>query len=151
VWRQRHGYNGNTFTDEPFQTTWETSRGQKTSGAVLTRFTGGDIGMHSADLTLHEDAKQFITQFEKLYPGVSQSFLEKAVRMHWPTRAYQWGSYACYLVGQFTGLRGAEGEAVGHLYFAGEHTSLLAQGYMEGAVESGERVAKEVLAALSIG
>ncbi len=40
----------------------------------------------------------------------------------------------------------AKGEAVGGLHFAGEHTSLAFQGFMNGAVESGERVAREILA-----
>jgi monoamine oxidase len=35
---------------------------------------------------------------------------------------------------------------VGNLFFAGEHTSAEFNGYMEGAAESGERAAKEVLA-----
>jgi monoamine oxidase len=30
------------------------------------------------------------------------------------------------------------------VFFAGEHTSRDAQGYMEGAVESGERAAREI-------
>jgi monoamine oxidase len=34
------------------------------------------------------------------------------------------------------------------VHFAGEHTSVDFQGYMEGAVESGERAAAEVLGAL---
>ena len=35
-------------------------------------------------------------------------------------------------------------------HFAGEHTSTDAQGYLEGAVESGERAAREVLAGLGV-
>ena len=34
----------------------------------------------------------------------------------------------------------------GHLFFAGEHTSIKWQGYMNGAVESGRRAAAEVAA-----
>jgi monoamine oxidase len=41
-----------------------------------------------------------------------------------------------------------EGERAGHVYFAGEHTSLESQGYLNGAVESGQRAAGEVLASL---
>jgi monoamine oxidase len=58
------------------------------------------------------------------------------------------GSYACYLPGQWTALRGAEGEPAGNLHFAGEHCSLAAQGFMEGGCETGERAAAEVMAAL---
>jgi len=35
---------------------------------------------------------------------------------------------------------------VGNMFFAGEHTSVAFNGYMEGAVETGQRAAKEVLA-----
>jgi len=38
---------------------------------------------------------------------------------------------------------------VGRLAFAGEHTSARFQGYVQGAVESGHRAARDVLAALS--
>ncbi|GAA4014064.1 hypothetical protein GCM10022631_27230 [Deinococcus rubellus] len=51
---------------------------------------------------------------------------------------------AIYRVGQWTRIGGAEGEAVGQLHFCGEHTSSEAQGYMEGGVESGEWVAREL-------
>jgi len=34
------------------------------------------------------------------------------------------------------------------VYFAGEHTSIDSQGYMNGGVETGQRAAAEVLASL---
>jgi len=51
----------------------------------------------------------------------------------------------------WTSIAGAEGEPVGNLHFAGEHTAREGQGYMEGGCESGERVAAEILAALGRG
>jgi monoamine oxidase len=68
--------------------------------------------------------------------------------MYWPTAPFALGSYACYLPGQAV-WSGTESEAVGQLHFCGEHTSENFQGYMEGAAESGERAAAEVLAAVS--
>jgi monoamine oxidase len=61
------------------------------------------------------------------------------------------GSYAAYLVGQWTGIAGVEGERAGNLHFAGEHTSTAFQGFMEGAAETGAAAAMEVLADLGIG
>jgi monoamine oxidase len=49
-------------------------------------------------------------------------------------------------VGQYTKFAGAEGARSGNCHFAGEHTSIEAQGYLNGAVESGERVTSEILA-----
>jgi monoamine oxidase len=51
-------------------------------------------------------------------------------------------------VGQYTKFSGAEREASGNCHFAGEHTSIDFQGYLNGAVETGERAAGEILAAL---
>jgi monoamine oxidase len=39
-----------------------------------------------------------------------------------------------------------ERERQGNCHFAGEHTSVDFQGYLNGAVESGERVVSEILA-----
>ena len=40
--------------------------------------------------------------------------------------------------------------AEGGLHFAGEHTSMFSQGYLNGGVESGGRAAAEVLDALGV-
>ena len=145
IWRTRYRFNGSTYTDLPFQTSWESTRGQHVKGAVMTRFTGGLEGERSGEGSPLDQAAAFVQQMETLYPGIQGVYTGEAVRMHWPTKPFQLGSYSCYLTGQFTGIRGAEGERVGRLYFAGEHTSPYAQGYMEGAAESGNRVAAEVL------
>jgi len=65
----------------------------------------------------------------------------------WTGSPFQLGSYSYWKVGQYVQFAGVEREVEGTVHFAGEHTSVDAQGYMEGAVESGERAAHEVLAA----
>jgi monoamine oxidase len=57
------------------------------------------------------------------------------------------GSYSFWKVGQYTQFAGIEREVEGRCHFAGEHTSVDFQGYLNGAVESGERAAGEILAA----
>lgn len=69
--------------------------------------------------------------------------------MHWPSVPTHEGSYACFQPGQ-AAWAGLEGVAEGALHFAGEHTSVDGQGYMEGAAESGARAAAEVLDALGV-
>jgi monoamine oxidase len=64
--------------------------------------------------------------------------------MHWPTARFFEGSYGCYRPGDYTSFVGSEAEAVGNVHFAGEHTSTEAQGFLEGAVESGIRAAREI-------
>jgi len=54
-------------------------------------------------------------------------------------------SYSYYRVGQYTDFGGSEGLPQGGVHFCGEHTSQDFQGYLQGGVETGERVAGEIL------
>ena len=91
-----------------------------------------------------------MSQVEKIYPGATDAFTKKAVRQHWPSSPFVRGSYTCFKPGQYTALAGSIAAPVGNLFFAGEHTSEDFNGYMEGAAESGERAAKEVLAKVGV-
>ena len=51
-------------------------------------------------------------------------------------------------VGQYRALGGAESELEGAVHFCGEHTTQDFQGYLNGAVFTGQRAAGEVLDAL---
>ena len=82
-----------------------------------------------------------------MLPGVPATFNGRAVLDYWTGRPFTRGSYACYRVGQMTAFAGIEGKPSGACHFAGEQTSYTFQGYMEGAVKSGERAAREVIAA----
>jgi monoamine oxidase len=151
IWRTRHGANGSVFAELPFQTTWETSRLQAGDHGILTNFTGGDHGLELAGGTAAEQAAALVAELDRVFPGAAAAHRgAKAVRFHWPSAPWVLGSYASYLPGQWTTICGAEGEPVRRLHFAGEHTSLVAQGFMEGGCESGERAAREVLADLGI-
>jgi monoamine oxidase len=145
VWEESHS-TGYTFTDLEFQCCWETSRGQPGSHAILTNFAGGNLGLHLNDGDVQERATTFASQVEKIYPGAAEAFTKKAVRQHWPSAPFVQGSYTCYKPGQYSTLSESVATPVGNLFFAGEHTSGEFNGYMEGAAESGERAAAEVLA-----
>lgn len=152
VWRTRHRSNGSVLTDLPFQLTWETSRLQPGASGILTNFTGGAHGVALGTGTAAEQAGAFVRDLDTVLPGVAAARAGmREARFHWPTHAWTRGSYAAYLPGQWTAIRGAEGERAGTLHFAGEHTSRDAQGFMEGGCESGERAAREVLASLGLG
>jgi monoamine oxidase len=145
VWEETQS-TGYTFTDLEFQCCWETSRGQPGTHAILTNFAGGNLGLHFDDGELQDRAARFVSQAERIYPGILDAFTKKAVRQHWPTSPFVLGSYTCYKPGQYSTLGNAVAPPVGNLFFAGEHTSADFNGYMEGAAESGERAAREVLA-----
>jgi monoamine oxidase len=146
IWRERYHSNGSTFSDQPFQQTWETSRMQPGRHGIITNFTGGRHGVELGEGSPAERAAEMARQLDQIFPGIS-ALRGREARMHWPAQPFVRGSYACYFPGQWTTMRGVEGEAVGSLHFAGEHCSLDAQGFMEGGCETGERAANEVLAA----
>ncbi|MGH9429858.1 MAG: flavin monoamine oxidase family protein, partial [Terriglobia bacterium] len=120
-------------------------RGQKGMHGVLTNFAGGRRGLAMGEGTPEERAVKFVAHLEAIFPGAVAAHTKQAVRFFWPSSPLSQGSYACYKPGQYTTIAGAEREAVSGLHFAGEHTSLEFQGFMNGASESGERVAQEIL------
>ena len=143
------GNNGNTYADTGFQNTWEVSRAQGggRGKGLLVDYTGGAIGASFGTGTPSSRAQQFMTQLQPLFPGTS-------VSSHWTGRAtvdywtaYPWtkGSYSYWKVGQYTKFSGMEKVRQGNCHFAGEHTSQDSQGYLNGAVETGERAAFEIL------
>ncbi|MEZ4367663.1 MAG: FAD-dependent oxidoreductase [Kofleriaceae bacterium] len=149
VWKE-HGAAGAIFTDDPLQTTWDTTPGQPGTAGVLTNFVGGGRGLTIGEGTAEEQAMAMLPYIDAIYPGTAAAYLpNSALRMHWPSHPWTRGSYSCFRPGQ-NHWAGALGERIGRLHFAGEHTSAEFSGYMEGAAESGERAAREVLGDLGI-
>ncbi|MEX0816960.1 MAG: NAD(P)/FAD-dependent oxidoreductase [Gaiellales bacterium] len=137
--------NGETFADTGYQNTWEVSRAQPGRSGLLVDYTGGDIGASFGTGTPEDRAQQFLTQIEPVLPGISAKWNGKATVDFWTGDKWTKGSYSYWKVGQYTKFGGVEGEREGNVHFAGEHTSLDFQGYLNGAVETGERAAGEIL------
>ncbi len=140
--------NGETFADTGYQNTWEVTRAQRGTAGILVNYTGGKIGASFGSGTEMSRAEEFLRQLEPVLPGITKQWNRRATLDFWP--AYPWtkGSYSYWKVGQYTAFAGVEGEREGNCHFAGEHTSIDFQGYLNGAVETGERAAGEILADL---
>jgi monoamine oxidase len=148
--RQRRWYDdgcdGETFADTGYQATWETTLGQAGATGILTNFTGGPVALDFATDSPHHYARRFLRQLSPVLPDVPPEWTDRVSLDYWPGNPWTLGSYAYYAVGQYTTIAGVEQEHVGTCHFAGEHTSIESQGYLNGAVESGERAAREILA-----
>jgi monoamine oxidase len=150
------GNNGNTYADTGYQNTWEVSRAQgggKGKG-ILIDYTGGDIGASFGTGTASSRAQEFMAQLQPVFPTVpnlASHATGRATLDFWT--AYPWtkGSYSYWKVGQYTKFSGMEKQRQGNCHFCGEHTSQDFQGYLNGAVETGERAAGEVLDDLKHG
>jgi monoamine oxidase len=140
------GCNGETYSDRGYQNTWDVTRAQPGRSGILVDYTGGAIGARFGSGTPASRAQQFLSQLEPVLPGISQLWNSRATVDSWP--GYEWtrGSYSYWKVGQYTAFAGVEGRREGNVHFCGEHTSIDFQGYLNGAVETGERAAAEVIA-----
>jgi monoamine oxidase len=150
--RDRHWYslgnNGNTFADTGYQNTWEVTRAQPGTSGILVDYTGGVIGASFGTGTPASRAEEFLAQLEPVLPGITAKWNGRATIDFWTTYEWTKGSYSYWKVGQYTSFAGAERERSFDCHFAGEHTSIDFQGYLNGGVETGERAAAEIVADL---
>jgi len=146
--RNRHwnalGNNGDTYTDTGYQITWDVTRGQAGKSGILVNYTGGDVARAASKTS----PKTVLSRIEPVLPGLSAQWNGKSHLEDWTANPLTRGSYSFYKPGQYQTFVGIEGEVEGNCHFCGEHTSLDFQGYLNGAVETGERSAAEVSAAL---
>jgi monoamine oxidase len=140
--------NGETYSDRGYQATWEVTRAQPGTAGILVNYTGGQLADTFATGTPEEHAADFLAKIEPVLPGLSSQWNGLATVDWWAGNPYSLGSYSYWRVGQYTRFSGVEREPQDGVHFCGEHTSIEAQGYLEGAVETGERAANEIIAAL---
>ena len=100
---------------------------------ILVNYTGGQVADTFAT-GIPNSTRRFLAQIEPVLPGLSS---------HWNGRATVdwWGVILIVSAATATGrsvntlaLPGVEREPQGSVRFCGEHTSIDAQGYLEGAV-----------------
>ena len=129
------------FYSKEFQVVWETSRGQTGKRGILTNFLSGEQDQLAA-------VNQLESGLRKMSPAIAKSLdPENVAAFFWASNPHTRGSYASAKVGQYTTLLEVAPlpELDGALHFCGEHTSADFLGFMCGGVQSGERVAKELL------
>ena len=150
-------WNGYLISDDPFLYTWDSTLGEAGRGAIITTYFGGRSGAGGllapqphAPTTRRERQRNLASLSQggaTRLPGLKRGFNGRAWTDRWVGDPWARGSYAAYLPGQYTRYYGYVGKPEGGIHFAGEHTATANQGYLEGAVESGERAADEIVAA----
>jgi monoamine oxidase len=150
--------NGVSYSDPAgFQCVWDDSVPVAQGPVILLDFPGGTQGAHlqgpsdpfgPADPV---DVKRVLSQVEVVFPGTSGAYTGRSLKSFWAAAPWQKGAYAFWGIGGYTSYVGAAARQEGNLHFAGEHTSVAYQGFMEGAVRSGLRVAQEILQDLGPG
>jgi monoamine oxidase len=130
-----------------FQTTWDVTRAQSGDSGILNFWSGGRQAERSAALDPVDLAQSCLAEAERLLPGLTAAWTGEMTRDAWRDNPWSLGSYSYQPLGYATALSGIEAEPEGNCFFAGEHTARQS-GYLNAAVETGQRAAKEVLASL---
>ncbi|MBC7658077.1 MAG: FAD-dependent oxidoreductase [Chitinophagaceae bacterium] len=138
--------DGALLSDLPFQGGWDTSRKQDGVSGIFTNFMGGKI----AETFTPKGLQKNLDDLNKAYPGIAALYDTNKVVQVWASVPTAKGSYICPKPGQYTSLLGCLGEpeCEGQLLFAGEHTSEVSSGFMNGAVESGLRAATSLISSI---
>ncbi len=144
------GNGPETITDGDIGQTWEGATGEpedaQSTATVLSAFSGGPAAERCRFYT--DNSQDFYVQtLERLYPGYAEQQTARRF-MDWPTDQFTQAGYSFPAPGQVTSIGPvlARPYARGRLHFAGEHTFPAFVGYMEGALQSGVRVAERILA-----
>jgi monoamine oxidase len=148
VWREQ-GYQGTTYSDEPFQSLYDNSELADYLGEIggFTIYSGGQAGIDLGEGTAQDQVERLMPGVERAYPGVTAELNGNIQRFVWHSYPFAKGSVPCRKVGQWTTIAYTEGDPVGNMFFAGDHCSW-DFGFINGAAESGRRAAEAIAARL---
>ena len=130
-------------TDTPGHYFYHATKNQPSAKGVLISYAIGDKAPVIHGQT-NEWKADMINMSLKPGFGDTKQFLEKQQDYYWGEDAYSRGAYAMYGVGQWFGIMPVLQRSFMHTHFAGEHLSDAWQGFMEGAIETGEAAAGKI-------
>ena len=137
---QDQGLNGFGTSDKNFEV-WQPTYGKPGKRGLLQAYVYEDYAHKLDQLTESERIDQMVHDMDEVLPGL-QPNLETVIAKSWVNDPWQKGAYVVYQAGQpqwYADICRREGR----IWFAGEHASPW-PGWMQGAIASGLRVAKEI-------
>jgi monoamine oxidase len=140
---QDNGLNGFGSSDKNFEV-WHPTYGKPGKRGLLQAYVYEDYAHALDQLSESQRVEQMIGDMDEVHPGLRQH-LETVVVKSWVNDPWQRGAYVVYHVGQqqwYADICRPEGR----IWFAGEHASPW-PGWMQGAIASGIKAAREINAA----
>lgn len=146
-WRA-DGLSGQVASDDGIvRVTFDNSPPEGTPG-ILMGFIEGNEGRYWGQRG-REERRAAVLACLVRYFGEQAANPYEYIEQNWSDEEYSRGCYVGYMPpGVMTTYGKALREPIGRIHWAGTETASVWNGYMSGAVESGERVAAEVLTAL---
>ncbi|WP_380023762.1 flavin monoamine oxidase family protein [Effusibacillus consociatus] len=144
-WERAGQLGGRTVTDLPIRFTYYPSYGIGSPGpaVILASYTLGDDVMPWDGLPNEERIRYALKNLAVIHGDQIYREFVRGTSFSWAQNPYSCGEWAMFKPGQQTELHPFIAAPEGRVHFAGEHTTLT-HGWMQGAIESGIRVAFEV-------
>jgi monoamine oxidase len=139
------GYSGYASTDLPVMNVSERTINQPGTRGILESYQTGAVARRATAMTNSERVRTTFAGMKTVYPNLPEYF-EGGASKCWDEDEWSRGAYVWFRPGQQTKLLPHIATAEGRIHFAGEHASTC-PGWMQGALESGNRVAREIAAA----
>jgi monoamine oxidase len=149
------GSTGSIYTDLPFQSGWDVTRGQNGTTGIFVEYPGASVAKslrqnnpyttNATNPNVTKYTQQLLPQMEAIFRGITNQWNGKAMLSTPFTDPNFNCSYSYWRVGQYTSFSGYEKKRQGNIHFAGEHCSTNFQGFMEGGAAEGVRAANEIL------
>jgi monoamine oxidase len=139
-WTAR-GLNGFALSDWPIEV-WQPTFDQPGQRGLLAGYLTGDLSRRVSGLPEDRRLRMVLNEMETLFSGTRTNF-EGGVTKCWDADFWARGAAQWFRPGQMTSLGPYMATPEGRVHFAGEHTSPW-PGWMQGALHSGLRAAREV-------
>jgi monoamine oxidase len=136
------GLSGEAYTDLPVMLVAEATSNQQGPRGILFANMTGPQARRVAGMREPERISFTLQTTEQLFPGIGQHF-EGGISKCWDEDQWARGGYAWFKPGQLVSLMPSIARPEGRVHFAGEHASAW-PGFMQGALESGVRAAREI-------
>ena len=141
VWEQDR-LDGNGITDLDIQNTYSPTLVQGGRRGILASYAGGQRALDLGAMSEKDRQSRVLNRMGKVFGGLDSRY-ESGTSQIWHEDEWARGGFAYFAPGQITELLPIARRPEGRIHFAGEHTSLW-HGWMNGALESGNRAAEEV-------
>ena len=143
-WREQ-GFNGTGLSDSGLVTATFDDSPEDGSPGIIFGFVGGDNARVYEGLSKAERRSRVLADFAQFWGSEAQN-ADEFFDTRWPARRWnRGGPVGIHGPGSLVANGRALRAPVGRIHWASTETSTYWNGYMDGAVRSGERAAREVL------
>jgi monoamine oxidase len=136
------GLSGAATTDLPIMTAYDKAHYLPGQRGLLEAYVAGARARSLAAMAASERINFTVGQMERILPNIREHY-EGGASVCWDDDEWARGAYAWFKPGQMESFLPHIARPEGRVHFAGDHTSPW-PGWMNGALQSGARAAREV-------